>query len=317
MSFIQDLENNGYAIIENVIPTQETDILRQRLWTEYIEKAWPNIKYNDRSTWNQHFPIHNVSCIVAGPVGQTQVMWDIRQDPRVVNIFSQIWNVKPEELIVSFDGISLMCPPEIRKPPTSEPWPHVDQSLTFNTAIPKFLGKSNVKSDPWTIQGQFLFEDSGDKDGGFYCLPKSHLQFNEFMKYLNTPKNSDECHNSIFSFFKHLTKTHVTAKKGSLILWDSRNVHWNQHPELPRKDPLVRTVGFICYVPKYRLDIKNAILRGIAMGEGNATGHNPSDIDIKATKDHIWKEYLQYLEDSNYKSLDIKLTNLGQKLLGL
>ena len=27
---------------------------------------------------------------------------------------------------------------------------------------------------------------------------------------------------------------HITAPRGSLILWDSRTVHWNQHPSKDR-----------------------------------------------------------------------------------
>src|SRR2546425_716633 len=37
---------------------------------------------------------------------------------------------------------------------------------------------------PYTTQGQFLFEDSFGGDGGFYCIPKSHLRFDEFAQPL-------------------------------------------------------------------------------------------------------------------------------------
>ena len=68
---------------------------------------------DDRSNWKEAFPMHNKFGIFAGPAGQTQVMWDLRQDPRIVDVFAQVWNTN--DLIVQMDGLSIMCPPEIRE----------------------------------------------------------------------------------------------------------------------------------------------------------------------------------------------------------
>ncbi len=318
MSFLTQLEQDGYVIIKDIIPPDETNELKNRLWVEFIEKAWPKLKYNDQSTWKKHFPIHNGAGLFAGPVGQSQVMWDLRQNERIVKIFSQIWNLPKDELLVSFDSISLMCPPEIRPPPDYRMSPHVDQGLVKNAADPQFLGKSNLKSDPWTIQGQFLFEDSGDNDGGFYCIPKSHLQFEKVMNAINEAKEED-LPNFFFKYFKNLEHKHVTAPKGSLILWDSRTVHWNQFPTLPRPKPLVRMVGFISYGPEERLKyLKEAIKRGIAFGSGVSTSHSTITIDVKPSETpHVWVEYMNYLEDSSFQVPKPKLTPLGVSLVGL
>jgi len=66
-----------------------------------------------------------------------------------------------------------MCPPEIREG-HYEPWPHVDQAILVrldNVAHSNhppigFVSESSLKTMPYTIQGQFLFEDSFDGDGG-------------------------------------------------------------------------------------------------------------------------------------------------------
>lgn len=42
------------------------------------------------------------------------------------------------------------------------------------------MSESILKTEPYTIQGQFLFEDSLDGDGWFYCISKSYLRFTEF-----------------------------------------------------------------------------------------------------------------------------------------
>ncbi len=340
--YMKDLEELGYCVIPNVFSKSETDVLYQRVWHEFIEKAWPNCRMEDRSNWKDTFPIHNRSGIFAGPAGQIQVMWDLRQDPRIVDIFAHIWNTR--DLIVSMDGLSIMCPPEIRNI-RSEPWPHVDQAIlrrqdnfAHNNNPPvDFMSESLLKSQPFTIQGQFLFEDSNEGDGGFYCIPKSHLRFSEFAPELEriseqaglpAAARRKERNHFLTSFFESrvdelgnaYSMKHITAPKGSLILWDSRTVHWNQHPSENRPhsdDPKVRMVGFLCYVPKTRLTEEGKELRKEAFDIGVSTGHNPAYPELKFTKDHIQQEFDQYLEDINYIQPHIELTPLGESVLGL
>jgi len=337
---IFSLEELGYCVIPNVISRAETEQFYQRVWHEYIEKAWPNCKMDDRRNWEESFPIHNKAGIFAGPAGQIQVMWDLRQDPRILDIFAQIWNT--QDLIVSMDGISVMCPAEIREV-IFEPWPHVDQMLNkrqdgvIHNNLPSadFVSESLLQTKPYTIQGQFLFEDSFDGDGGFYCIPKSHLRFNEFapqfeaLELLDAPWSEKNVvrDNYLRNFFAESAdgsnniypKKHITAPRGSLILWDSRTIHWNQHPrkDRPSSDcPRVRMVGYLCYVPKKRMSDKIRALRIKAFESGVSTGHNPAQFDLKYTKDHIWEEYEQYFEDPSYLQPRIHLTPLGESLLG-
>jgi hypothetical protein len=76
-------------------------------------------------------------------------------------------------------------------------------------------------------------------------------------------------------------------------------------------------VGYLCYVPKKRMSDEAKALRIKAFETGVSTGHNPAQFDLKATKDHIWPEYVQYLEDPNYVQPHIRLTPIGESLLGL
>lgn len=340
-SYLKDLEEQGYCVIPQVLSISETELLYQRVWHEFIEKAWPNCRMDDRSNWKEAFPMHNKNGIFAGPAGQTQVMWDLRQDPRIVDIFAQVWNTK--DLIVSMDGLSFMCPPEIREG-SIKPWPHVDQSILRrqdnvahnNNPPPGFISESLLKTQPFTIQGQFLFEDSFDGDGGFYCIPKSHLRFTEFAPLLETlnakemPKDEKRKarQNFLDEFFGNRTDEsgnsycmkHITAPRGSVILWDSRTIHWNQHASKDRPcrdNPKVRMVGYLCYVPKARLADAGRILRKEAFEKGVATGHNPVYPELKYTKDHIYQDFEQYLEDPSYTQPKINLTPLGESLLSI
>lgn len=337
--YLKDLEEQGYCVISQTLSDSETKILYERVWHEFIEKAWPNCKMNDRSNWKEVFPMHNKMGIFAGPAGQTQVMWDLRQDPRIINVFAHVWNTK--DLIVSMDGLSFMCPPEIREGYV-EPWPHVDQAILrrqdgvahSNNPPIDFISESLLKTQPYTIQGQFLFEDSFDGDGGFYCIPKSHLRFTEFAPQLEmiseisdgierkkarTEFLEEFFANNIDASGNPYSKKHITAPRGSLILWDSRTIHWNQHASKNRpysENPKVRMVGYLCYVPKTRLTNEGMILRKKAFNKGVSTGHNPAFAELKYTKDHIYQEFEQYLEDPTYISPKINLTPIGEALLG-
>jgi len=323
-SCLKDLEELGYCVIPQLLSASETESLYQRVWHEFIEKAWPECRMDDRSNWKEEFPMHNKWGLFAGPAGQTQVMWDLRQDPRIVNVFAKVWNTN--DLIVSMDGLSFMSPSEIREG-YIEPWPHVDQKIlrrqdgfAHNNCPPiGFVSESQLKTQPYTIQGQFLFEDSFEGDAGFYCIPKSHLRFSEFA--LELPDKGEVEY--LQDFFAHNTDEfgepycmkHIIAPRGSLILWDSRTVHWNQHAS-KSDNPKVRMVGYLCYVPKVRLTEEGMMLRISAFTNGVSTGHNPAYSELKYTKDHIDQEFKRYLEDPSYTQPEIILTPLGKSLLG-
>lgn len=339
-NFLKDLEEQGYCVIPALLSKEETETLYKRVWSEYIEKAWPKCKMEDRSNWRESFPMHNPYGVFAGPAGQTQVMWDLRQDPRIINIFSQIWNTP--DLIVSMDGMCIMCPPEIREG-NVKPWPHVDQAVMKkihsdahdNRAPDNFISESSLKTNPYTIQGQFLLEDSFEGDGGFYCIPKSHLRFPEFAPFLEkladlpTKEERVEARDSYLSSIfdiqmdgdgKPYCKKQITAPKGSLILWDSRTLHWNQHPDLkkmPRQEPKVRMVGYLSYVPKARLNEENKRKRKLVFEIGASTGHNPAAVDVKVSKTFVRPGYEHYFEDRSFIQPEVELSDLGKSVLGI
>lgn len=63
-------------------------------------------------------------------VGHAQFIWDLRQNPSVVNVFSHLWSVPQEDLLTSFDGASFHMPPETTGFGwyRENMWLHTDQS---------------------------------------------------------------------------------------------------------------------------------------------------------------------------------------------
>lgn len=72
---------------------------------------------NDPSSWDSFFdlyPIHSM-LLQNWQIGHAQFVLDIRQNPKVCEVFSKIWNIPSTELLTSFDAISFHLPPEKTK----------------------------------------------------------------------------------------------------------------------------------------------------------------------------------------------------------
>ena len=102
----ETLEKYGVAIIPNLINENECEQINNGIWDyfEHITQNWSGdfspIKKNDNKTWNNIFhlyPLH-AQLFKHWSVGQSQVCWDTRQNSKIVNVFSQLWNCTPEEL---------------------------------------------------------------------------------------------------------------------------------------------------------------------------------------------------------------------------
>lgn len=74
--------------------------------------------------------------------------------------------------------------------------------------------------------GQALLTDSLDHTRGFWCYPGSHLEYPKFIGEYETLTNREEKFAFLQKQFNNPTK--ISVPKGSMIIWDSRTVHWNQ-----------------------------------------------------------------------------------------
>ena len=108
------------------------NIRGKKLSSQEVTKAFdtPMDRKNPK-TWVQYlkmYPKHSM-LLQNYSVGHSQFVWDIRQNPNVINVFSKLWETGPEDLLTSFDGVSFHFPPEeTNRGWYRNTWYHTDQS---------------------------------------------------------------------------------------------------------------------------------------------------------------------------------------------
>ena len=127
------IKKYGVAVIPNVLNSDECKNMVSGMWDyfEHISANWKSpISRNNKKTWREIyklFPLHSMlfqdfNC------GHSQVVWDLRQKEKIVDIFAKIWDCKRDDLLVSFDGFSFGLPPEYtNRGWNGKPWYHTDQ----------------------------------------------------------------------------------------------------------------------------------------------------------------------------------------------
>ena len=141
------LESYGVAIIPAVVTDEECNQMLEGVWEflSHITQTWPiPITRENPTSWPGIHELH----LLRGAMfqqysnGHSQYMWNLRQNPKVVEIFAHFWGVPAQDLLASFDGSNFTIPNNTKvvkskaKNSTKKadfnqaPWYHLDQSLT-------------------------------------------------------------------------------------------------------------------------------------------------------------------------------------------
>lgn len=243
----ETIEKYGMAIIPNVLSKEECKELETKMW-EYLEHITQNweipINHNERSTWKQIYklyPLHSM-LLQHHNIGHAQFAWDVRQNPKIIDIFANFWNCNREELLVSFDGSSIHMPPELTKRGwfRDNLWYHSDQSF--------------LRNDFECMQSFVSIFDINDGDGTFTFMEGSHKFHKEAAETfgLNSKDDWYKINKDIEKFYydKGCQYKRIRCPQGSMVFWDSRLIHCGIEPIKERSIENMRFVIYLCYMPR-------------------------------------------------------------------
>ena len=312
----KELDEKGYTIVNNVLTQSEINECKNDMWnfaeglTEFFNKPLNRLNHETYETWHKTFPMRGMMQMYHG-VSNLQLSWNIRQNPNVVKVFSDIWKVPMEDLLVSFEGIGFGLPPEYCKGKgyyRNIDWFHVDQTKLHNYT---------------TYQSFVTLEDIYEGDATFHCISKSHKYYDYIMRDLekvnktNQYKIPKEDLNFLLEF-AGLKKELIKAKAGSLIIWNSKLIHCGIQPRINRPVPNIRSIVYLSYSPRIKSNNKDIQLKLKAFQNGKTTSHWAHTAITNAGN----KPRLYTKEDNDnfnkiipYSKKPI-LTNLGKRLAG-
>jgi hypothetical protein len=246
-------------------------------------------------------------------LGHAEYIWKLRQNLKIILIFSTLWNVPPMRLLVSFDGISVHLPPES----TRKGWRerarktelHVDQSLL----------NSNLES----YQSWITANDVNENDATLVVLKGSHLlhaEFAEFVKGENKMSKTPEKDWYRLSepqvqwyLNRGCEKVFVQCPRGSLCIWDSRTIHCGMQASNKRKVPNLRHVVYLCYTPRCKATEEHLRNRRKWFEQARMTSHKPHSCRVFSKSPRVFAA--NHL-DFNMIRTPPALTRLGRRLVG-
>jgi ectoine hydroxylase-related dioxygenase (phytanoyl-CoA dioxygenase family) len=272
------LEKYGVAIIPNLLSEEECKNMNKGMWgtLKRLTKDWEvPIKISDKNSWKELkklYPKHSM-LIQNWSVGHAQYVWDVRQNEKIVDVFTKIWNCEKEELLVSFDAVSYHMPPEVTKSGwfRNNLWYHCDQSFSNNTFS--------------CVQGWVNALDTNEGDATLAVLEKSHLFHKDFSDKFQVKIKDDwyklESSEQLnFYLEKGCEEKRIKCPKGSLVLWDSRTIHCGVESEKNRTRANVRNVVYVCYEPRSHCTNKNLEKKVKAFEEMRLTSHWPCKVKL-------------------------------------
>lgn len=283
----------GICIVEGVLDETECYNMINGICSDLshlTQRMTPQFNISDVNTWqvlDQLLPTDNLIFQHWG-LGQSQNVWNIRCNDRIIEAFSNIYGTS--DLLVSFDAISVSLPGECydRKDSrfySNDKW-HFDQSL--------------LKPNFECVQGWVNAFDTNYSDATTAIMLYSnrfHSSYATLSQQMGVKLEKDDwVRLDDVSFFTSngCIPYRVEAKKGSLVLWDSRTLHFGSKPLPGRSTINYRMLAYVCYTPsslinetKRKRKIEIFHEKG-KFGQGRITNHWPHRPKVFPETPRLW-----------------------------
>jgi hypothetical protein len=277
----EDLEETikryGVAIIPSVLDGSECESMVTGIWDflEKITQTWeiPLSRHN-KDTWRNFcklYPLHSM-LIQHWGVGHIQASWNVRQNIKIVEIFAYLWKCSVNDLLVSFDGLSIGMPPEVTKKGwnRNNTWYHTDQSFTTSDfkCVQSWVTGVDVNEGDATLS---FLEGSNNYHGRF----KDKYDITDKSNWYKLNKDQQQFYMDQGCIIKN-----IKCPKGSMVFWDSRTIHCGIEASKNRPIQNIRAVIYLCYMPRELCSNANLKKKQKAFNELRTTSHYPCNIKL-------------------------------------
>nr|BDT62668.1 MAG: scv136-like protein [Metapenaeus ensis nimavirus] len=242
------LREKGFVIIKGVLTRNECKEIISSVW-DSMEEITKNMNVpldrHDPQTWSTlRLQKHTRDVYCHYGLAHTDFIWKLRQNPNILKVFADLFRCRPEELLVSFDGVSMQTPPENDNHQMGwhkNCWYHIEKSLDPSNDHPyrSWVTAKRINPGDHTIS---LFAGSHLKTfDRFRCKSVSRGEIDVY-----EPKTLKEMK---YYERKH-TQIRITCPPGSLVVWDSRILYSDLAPLKSRKKANHRLACHLSYYPR-------------------------------------------------------------------
>ncbi|KAL4950798.1 MFS transporter [Aspergillus filifer] len=304
-----DLVRDGYDVVKGAVPRERAEKYADDFMS-YLENFAGGLgfKRDDPTTVKEeNLPIITEKGMILGyGAMHEKFVWDIRQEPGVVEAFERIYDTK--DLIVSFDAINASFPNRTDVKP-NKPWPHQDQ----DPETPNFR----------VMQGLVNLLPNGDGDGGLIVCKGAHNLSQEFhVEFKDEPNKIWAWTKEWYGFTEEglawlknrgCEWVKPNAEPGDLILWDSRTPHYNLSPT----GTTPRFCIYTCYMPATDATQEQLLTKKAAFEANLGTTHWPNALNVLEGEDFLenplnlstWQKYSIIVIVAAYGSMAVLSTS--------
>ena len=313
----QRLQRYGVAIVPHLLCEEECALLVSKQW-DVLEtltaKFEVPIRRNDVTTWDSFSSLGGLHSMLLQHwgVGHAEASWYVRQHPAVVAFQANLHGCAPEQLVVSFDGMSMHLPPEFRNGKGC-----VEKTRSETHGLHTDCSYATTTTTTPIIQGYVTGTEARPGDATFAFLEGSHALHATCGAHFKLTDKADWHKLTLeqVRWYKEehgCVERHVVCPAESMVLWNSKTIHCGREASIARAQPNVRHIVYVCYAPRSHLTEKQLERKRTVYKASRTTTHHPHKSALFAKIPRLYGKPVP-----NISPLPIPtLTPLGTRLAG-